>query len=302
MVPDRTHACASCATRFRGERCPRCGNEAALDLRSPRERVLLVQALSGVPSAERRDGWLSRGIAGYMHWGIPGVAALVFVGGAASVNLAFGLVVAMFAVGVQALGLVVVGGLLFLAQSAIQSAAERRPRSRTPRKLSPVAGPRPAGYRTLSGTIRAVTPARSPLSHAACAAFRLRGEAPLGAVDDAGGARFALELADGERILVDARQAWIDVPVREAPRVVRPDAELRRFLEERGLAPECGPVRLAEVRLEEGDRVKVSGPLDARADADGYRGQKTTRTIGGPEGILQPLRGPAPPVSDASDA
>ena len=148
----------------------------------------------------------------------------------------------------------------------------------------------------LRGTVRVAQPITSPLGHAACAAFRVVGDGPLGVVDDGGVTAFEI-VGDHGVAEIRAGAAAIGLDVTKVPAVVRPDVALRRFLAERGIFPEMGPLRLAESVLADGEEVEVVGQAEMRRRAEGYRGQAERLVLSGTvDAPLEIRRGRGPPA------
>lgn len=230
----------------------------------------------------------ARVIAAYIRYGIPLLSLLVggivwgledWVGaGITAAILTASALVALLGVAAVAFGLGHLlcragAGLVMLLRGNGERAHEAlRLVPGDPEPLPPVRTVR------LRGRVRVTEPIPSPLAHAPCAAFRLVGEGPLGPVDDAGGTSFELT-TEGGPVRVELGRGSVDVPVEAVARTVRPDRSLARFLEERGIYPDRGPVRLAEGLLRDGDVVEVEGQLDSELASDGYRGTHRIRVL-----------------------
>ncbi len=119
----------------------------------------------------------------------------------------------------------------------------------------------------------------SPVGHERCAAFRVVGDAPGGAIDDAGIAPFEVVGDDGEVCVVSECVGTVSIEPESPARTVRPDDALRAFLDERGAYCELGAVRLSEAVLREGDAVIVDGVADDTLRSDGYRDSRTVRAL-----------------------
>lgn len=145
----------------------------------------------------------------------------------------------------------------------------------------------------LRGRVHVPAPLRSPLRHLPCAAFRIAGEGPLGDVDDAEMTTFEVTTDEGDRVEVQGPTGSIAIEVKSEPRLLRPDAELSDFLEERGAFPDRGPVRLAEASVRDGDEVVVQGAVETVTRPDGYRGQATVKVMRERPGAPLVLRRPA---------
>ena len=286
MRTDRTVLCPACAIRISpAAHCPQCESTRVFDMTRPRAREAALVALR---RWRRPAGWrraastLENLLSAYLRYWVAGIVVLAFVAGwVLEGTPSAGFTLAIFALLGQA-ALIGFGTALFglasLAWSGVAWLLERTSAARDPSKrrgprLLP--GPPPESLpqtrlTRVTGHVRAAEPMQSPLGHVPCAAFRLVGEGPRGTVDDAGGRTFDVVTEDGPAKVV-LGNAWIDVPVTEEPVTVRPDATLRRFLEDRGVYPELGPVRLAEGVLRDGDRVEVEGQAEEMVSSDGYR-------------------------------
>jgi hypothetical protein len=261
------------------ERCPRCSGQTLFDLRDRKARRDALRALkvAGASGSIRID----RIGAGYIRYVIPAVAGLVFLYGAITQSVLAALIMTFIAVWALLAGLLMFVGaayLLWLVWRFVVVAV---------RLLLPGTRKAPAHRRIITtdehevgpgaelvearGAVRVKSPVPSPLRHRPCAAFRLIGQGPLGDIDDAGGVPFEVVLDGGQRVQVDPTHASIAIEVDEEAAVVRPDQELARFLERRGVFPDRGPVRVAEAVLRDGDRVVVEGACDLLTEADSYR-------------------------------
>jgi hypothetical protein len=281
MRTDLTLLCPSCAVRLpRVRACPRCKRTRLFDLRTAAGRTGALAALGRrdqeAPTKIELRLWrwgrwvvplvcLAVAIAAYEGTKSPEAAllgaAMVFVVSVAIALLLFA------AYGVISLLLEIWNALFALI------AKKKRAAPALPRLLVAEPAPADASLARFAGRVRVLEPVASPLARKACAAYRVVGEGPLGQVDDGGGTTFELVSDDGTaRVILGT--AALDIPVATAPMTMRPDAELSRFLEQRGIFPERGPVRLAEGLIEDGDEVEVLGRPRTATETDGYRTQK----------------------------
>ncbi len=294
MRTDRTTICAACALRLpSGASCPRCGGTDLYDMTRPRARSAALAALRrwARPAGLRRLGdGLERLVLGYLRYGVGTVCALAAVVGLLlEGSLGAALTAAVLALGVQVM-VFGTGALLFglcnllwtvfgWLVSAVRGASGEKARHGRFRLL-PGDPPELPAVRTerVRGRVRVAEPVPSPLGHEPCAAFRLVGEGPFGPVDDAGGTTFEVAGEEGgARVVLGSGAVEVDVP--ETPRIVRPDRDLERFLAERGLYPDRGPVRLAESVLRDGDLVEVEGQAEEVTAVDGYRDARRVRVF-----------------------
>jgi hypothetical protein len=126
--------------------------------------------------------------------------------------------------------------------------------------------------RRVRGRVRLLEPVIAPLSGERVAAFRLMGNAWGGQVDDSGGGIIEVDPDDGSApIRIDLSAATIALDVEESEDVVSLSAELGRFLEERWLYPEKGPVRIAEATLGDGDPIELDAVVSSETTPEGYR-------------------------------
>ena len=293
MRTDQTMLCTRCAVRFApAKRCPRCGGSRLHDLRRAHDRKTALPLLRAVASsrAEWLGEFVERGLVAYVRWGfalLTGAAFLIGLIDTQSTGLA--MVVALIAAGAQTLLVVVLVGLVSaVSVLARVFAAIVRPLARggVPRPLRRQVLPLPAPVATATierkrfhGRVRCANPLVSPLGHERCAAFRVVGDAPGGAIDDSGIAPFEVVGDDGEICVIAESAGTLSIEPESSARTVRPDDALRSFLEERGAYCELGAVRLAEAVLRDGDRVIVDGVPDDVLHADGYRDSRVVQVL-----------------------
>ncbi len=267
--------------------CPRCGRTRLFDLRTTSGRANALVAL-----AKRLKGGPSRLEKAAISWGkwiivVPTLAAsfvtYVLTGSGSAAFAAAALAfLGLWALALTCFAVYGLVGLLYAIARFIAmlfgAPGPRDPDCELPRLLLAEPSTVEASQDRFVGRVRLLEPTSSPLARRACAAYRVVGEGPLGPVDDGGGTTFDI-VGDGETARVVLGSATLDIPVSSAPVTVRPDDELTRFLEQRGIFPERGPVRLAEGVVEEGDRVEVVGRPRRMVASDGYRGQKELRVF-----------------------
>lgn len=243
------------------------------------------------PTRWRRATEVVEGMAvAYLRYGVAGITLLGGVVGWAlegtpSAAFTLAIFVLLFQAGLMGLGFALFG-LANLAWTVLSWGADRlRTRNgRRPRGGPPLLpGPPPEELTPLqrtrvTGRVRTPEPVASPLGHVPCAAFRLVGQGPRGEVDDAGGRSFDVITEEGP-VKVVLGEAWLDLPVAGAPVTVRPDERLRRFLSDRGIYPELGPVRLAEGVLRDGDSVEIEGRAEEMVTSEGYRAAGRVRVF-----------------------
>lgn len=234
--------------------------------------------LAARPAAERREGLVGDIVAGYLRWGVPGLALL----GAGVLTYLHGVAAAFVGMLLVFFGQLVMVPLVAGGAAAVTWLARQR-HAMPRRSLQIFAEPEPHTSEPrgdLVGTLRVTRAVSSPLSHVACAAYRLVGTAPGGDVDEASAGELRLEADDGRVVSVDARQAQVRLaPPRPPFPVVRPDAALMRLLAERALEPTRGPVALAERVLRDGDRVRVRGTLGTTRSGESYRGDASETVV-----------------------
>ncbi|MFW6050100.1 MAG: hypothetical protein ACODAU_02930 [Myxococcota bacterium] len=276
MRTDRTTLCAHCAVRFPAAgRCPRCGGSDLFDLTRAKARRLALRAVDRPSRPPPATPWWSRAPSLYLRYGV----ALLTAAGALAGGWFGETWIAVFVLGLAAfwvaLALFFVGsGLLYLGAAAVRllfalariAARRMALRGRNPaRRILTIDDQevlRSPHVRELRGRVRAGSPLRSPLEGLPCVAWRVAGEGPVGDVDDALAAPFELVTDDGRTIRVLPSPATVAVELDARPRPVKPSPELARFLQERGVYPERGPVTLAEAVLKDGDRVVVEGAFE----------------------------------------
>ncbi len=141
--------------------------------------------------------------------------------------------------------------------------------------LLPPPEPAPAADRGVArGLVRVVTSVTSPLSNTPCAAFRIVGTGPTGALDEALAGTFDVLVDGAPPIRVEADPATVDLPLPADPPVERHAARgpLARFMRERGACPHLGSLTIAETLLRDGDVVEVNGtPQQEMRPGAGYR-------------------------------
>lgn len=278
MRTNRTSLCASCAARLPAtDHCPRCGGHDLFDLQRASARRKALAALrrqrlgraEPIRLGETLSAWyikyglvLLTALGAYVGWRwADGSVLTAFVVGLATL---WGAVAAFFvAAGAYSLVALVMRAVIGSVLWAVRRMDPER-RSGIPwliasdeQELLPE-----HGLSELRGTVRVLEPLTSPVQQTPCAAFRLVGHGPLGEIDDAGATPFELETEDGERVRVEPDPAWVALEVEERAQPVQLDDRLRRFLEQRGLFPERGEVRVAEAVLRDGDPVVVEGALE----------------------------------------
>jgi hypothetical protein len=305
---DLTTLCPRCVARIpKAKRCARCGETKLFDLADAGQRN---RALARIGRAtrlgSRASSFVERALLGYLRWGVATVTGLAFlvelvISGSTSLAVTFALLAFIAQAVLAGAGFAVFGvySLLFDAVSWFYTRArmgrDDERLAALPRILvaEPLALP-PTNRERAIGRVRVAEPIDSLLRHEPCAAFRLIGEGPRGAVDDAGGTDFDVVSEDGiaRVILGDAR---IDLPIDSTPATVRPDAALRAFLDARGIFPDRGPVRLAEGALREGDWVEIEGRARGVTESDGYRGAVHVRVFEETAGAPLSIRKIEPP-------
>lgn len=131
---------------------------------------------------------------------------------------------------------------------------------------------------TACGIARGDERLRAPLSRAPCLAWRLYGEGPTGALDEAGATSFELEGDPEGGCEIDARAIGVALDPMPPPSLVdAPDPPLIELLARLFAYPTEGPLHLAEVVLRAGDPVRAHGWAEQAARADGYRGARAVR-------------------------
>lgn len=157
---------------------------------------------------------------------------------------------------------------------AIAAAASRRRPSQRPHPNPVVRAA--AARRTWTGTVRAREPLVAPLCGEQCVAYRLVGQGPRGAIDDACGAVLDVVLDDGATLEVDAQLAAIDI----APSTTISEwiAPATTWLRARGIA-EGDPLRVREALLRDGERVTVSGVPEDAVRGTGLRGSERVVSV-----------------------
>lgn len=313
MRTDRTSLCTDCAVRFpAADRCPRCEGTAVFDLsRASARRKALRTLKKGVDrfSPERLSVgellttiYVKYGIllltlvAAWFGYRLGGTIVAAFLYGVLAL---WGAVAAFFVLAGVFYALSLIVRLLWLILGSVLRLL-RPPRARVIPRILAIDDQEllpETGGSEVRGHVRARETIPSPLGHAACVAFRVVGEGPLGEVDDAGGTSFDVVMDDGRTVLVELGDASIALEVDASPRTVRPDAKLRAYLDERGIFPERGPVRLAEALLHDGEAVVVVGARAAIEEADGYRGSKSIAVMKERAGTPLVIRRPGSPAT-----
>ena len=260
MRTDRTYVCTDCRLRlWPVARCPGCQRDDAL------------ADLEKEPAAIERHARADE--ASTMPW-----LAVGGVGASVSIGL---LVVAVEAVSLGVAELAAIIGLpsalaMVLGGRGSADAKKRVERARaTP--YSCAAGPvvRDDSERaSLTGTVIARAGVqgtlRAPISGTECIAFRLVGEGPRGAIDDARAERFDLARDAGAAVLVDARLATIALEPDSEPLSTWTVPADTAWLGARGIAA-GDTLRVREIVLRAGERVVVEGSTEERVRASGYR-------------------------------
>jgi hypothetical protein len=287
MRTDRTFVCTDCRVRtWPVRRCPACGETVALvDLeREPGRIDALPRPVdgSGRETAAVTTGLLGGlGLAGSILSGLGGMIGLAELGLLISLPLVFGSAV-LWPRNRQR---IVPGDLRFRVLDA------------------PVVRARAARV-TERGEVRAGALLTAPLSGRACVAWRLQGEGPRGALDDAEGSVFFVRRGDGEPDLeVDATIATLELPLPAgelAP--LPPPGEARRaWLRARAVDRLDAPLLVREAVLLEGDEVEIVGTTRRETRADGYRGSSTREVMADLPGSPLLVR-PPPPVTPTGDS
>ncbi len=293
MRTDQTMLCTRCAVRFSpAKRCPRCGGARLHDLRRAHERKTALPLLRAV--ASNRAEWLAetveRVLVGYVRWGFALLTGVAFVAGWVETSATAGgvLVACLAAIAQVVLVVALVGVVSAISVLARVFSAVARPLGRAGaasparRQVLPLPAPVAAATterQSFTGRVRCRTPLLSPVGHERCAAFRIVGDAPGGAIDDAGIAPFEVIGEDGAVCVVAECVGTVSLELESPARTVRPDEALRAFLDERGAYSELGAVRLAEAVLREGEAVTVEGVADDTVRADGYRDSRIVRVL-----------------------
>lgn len=285
---DRTTLCATCAVRLpKSDHCPTCDGALLFDLTRERSRQDALIALGKRAAEEEKHTWIGKVSSFYLRYVMTAVALLVFFEGFRhSDNAIAAFLLAMGALWVQlSLGFAIYAVIHLGDTAAKHLGARLGHRRRAPERLPRIGTRDDRDARattevgTIRGRVRVTTSMKSPLSHVPVAAFRLVGEGPLGSIDDAGGTSFEVVPESGAAARVDLDHGAVDLVVDDTPRVVRPDAGLKRFLAERGVFPDLGAIRLAEAVLRDGDEVVVEGPFEEVSGSDGYRGARTRKVF-----------------------
>jgi hypothetical protein len=146
--------------------------------------------------------------------------------------------------------------------------------------------------RTVPGRVQAVETLGAPLSGERCVGFRIVGEHTLGPIDDGRCLSFTLVADTGNPLPVEVGQAWIDLPPSGTKRTTMLEGSLGDFLGPRGFFAE--KVELDEALLRDGDRVEVTGRVETRLRAEGYRGTVSADVLVGPPGSPLVIRGVPP--------
>ncbi|MEM9189800.1 MAG: hypothetical protein AAGF12_11525 [Myxococcota bacterium] len=276
MRTDRTAICLRCALRTSPGHCPSCGESGLLDLGNRLERSTALVRL------RRRQAYLRQRAASRWLTGLvtrasgrvflPLAALATLVGGVLG-GFGGAMLFLIYAL-TTFVGLVTFAFAAFGVMSLAQRAADvLRPGTRGIRLGVSETPLLPVDVDRIVGRVTVVDPIESPLHHERCVGFRLVGEGPRGPIDDAGAVTFEVRGEDKHARVSGA--VTLEIPVPKEARTVRMDARLRRFLEERGVFPEHGSVRLSEGVVREGDLVEVVGKPEKRIESDGYRGQRT---------------------------
>jgi len=283
---DATRFCPHCVVRFgRSERCPQC-DERPLDLRIPARRREALEAIArGSLGREMHQAWPLRLVAAWINRAfLPACACAFLVGALQTHALRGGVAGAGIAVLAQ-IGLILLLLASFFTLTWVRSWFDllRRPRRDEPSPSAPLVllppSPEVVPGLAFEGIARQESRSHSPLAHDPCIAYRLVGTGPLGPIDDGAATTFLLETEDGVSTRIEASRCTLEIPVTDTPRALRPDRELTRFLEDRGIFPERGPLHLAEGLLRDGDRVIVEGALAPMEESEGYRGRRETRVL-----------------------
>jgi len=273
---DRTRICTACRARFsaaQSEACPICEREQTVhDGRGAQERDRAMQVLAhrrgggrgwiGLDGAPSGTGSRKRGLIALAA--VMGGAILVVILGA---QLGFSPIVPLVLLGAGVFGWVVLRPMVVARQSG--PTLELAIHTPTPGKRSDEA-------RRLRGRVRILEGVPAPVSGEPCAAFRVVGHAHGGQIDDAGGGVIEIvpESDDGPPVRIDLSAATISIDVANPPRVVQASPGLGRFLEERWLFPDAGPIRIAEATLVDGDSIELDAVILEETTPQGYRQTK----------------------------
>jgi hypothetical protein len=146
--------------------------------------------------------------------------------------------------------------------------------------------------RTMPGRVQAVETLEAPLSGERCVGFRIAGEHALGPIDDGRCLSFTLVADTGDPLPVEVGQAWLDLPLSGASRSAALGGALGDFLRPRGFAAKHA--ELDEALLRDGDRVEVTGRVETRLRAEGYRSTVSADVLVGLPGSPLVIRGVPP--------
>lgn len=273
--------CARCALRFPdAARCPVCGAEALLDLRTSEGRASAEQRLTR-PSALGRvlRRWVDRRVDTVVMLASIIVATLL----AMAVAMITGHMLAYFA---AYLLVPVLGTLAWVLLWPALVTRVTRPKVR--RRIA-VHRPEHAPSQertTLSGTVRGEPSLTAPLSGTRCVAVRLVGRVGKDEVDDV--LTTDLEIAlDGADARVELAGACFELTVGRPERVEVGPA-IAEALARAGVTPRGREVFLAEGVLLPDARVTIEGVSEEEIKPDGYRGGRAVRVLKG--GTHAPLR------------
>ncbi|AKF04558.1 hypothetical protein [Sandaracinus amylolyticus] len=283
MRTDRTFVCTHCRVRsWPVRRCPACGETTSLvDLEQHPDAIARGPR---VPTSEPPSG----------------AALTTMLGGA-------GLLGSVIALGIGAIAISEVGffvsiPLMVIGAARMKNAPDSPPGDLRYRVLeSPIVRAR-AERVVHTGSVKARGMLRAPLSGRECVAWRLWGEGPYGAIDDAMAVPFAVAIGGGEPdVEVDAAIATIDLPApeRDPEPLPRVDETLARWLLARGVhRPES--LRVREAIVEPGALVEVAASARTETKADGYRGARTRDVLADLPGSPLIVRCPPPVLARPS--
>jgi hypothetical protein len=286
MRDDQTAFCVQCGARQpAGERCVRCGR-GLRDLVDPEERREALAEWGTRYHATESEGRFRRMRVALLLAFVAGIGAVGLTIAASMEMLPADMsitAISFLASGAGVALLVLLSKLLSRSSQGAFATVKTSPGGpplAVPLFLVPAPLP-PDAADTVQGRVVAVTTEQCPFGDEPCVAWRVTGRGPGGPIDEGRTLPFDVKKPSGELVRVDVSGGSCAMLARSDARFVTLTPAQGAYLEARGAQPALGRVALRASVLRPGDPVIVTGVLEERATADGFRGARTSRWITG---------------------